>query len=380
MIPLFLSLALLTVTDPAPGPTGASVLTAPSSAMYRNLAPFDLREVSVLDSDTLELRLELGAWANPLGLDNGFSHPIIEIYLGSAEPGLTGLLPGSGMRLPDGESWTVALQLTGDYARGWFVSGQEQVPFEPELQLIDDHLFVMTGLPRIENPRVAAMTGLYSPFHETGWRPLESDLSPWAFSSAEQVFPVVDVLALDVDAQLTALSGGILPVTEVNTIENPNTVWFALMAGGIALAGIGLVLRGLSGTPAAETGTAARETAEEPHEEDVAERTAARLSALVASDRGTAPAAEPAAEETVAELESEDGPDDEEIAAPRVGVFRGHGDVVAAEPADEAGTGPDLPLPELASVDFGEFELPAAADEDDHEDDYDDEDEEGRPG
>lgn len=356
MIPLFLSLALLTVTDPAPGPTGASVLTAPSSAMYRNLAPFDLREVSVLDTETLELRIELGAWANPLGLDNGFSHPIIEVYIGSAEPGLTELLPGSGMRLPDGESWTVALQLTGDYARGWFVSGQEQVPFEPELQLIDDHLFVMTGLPRIENPRVAAMTGLYSPFHESGWRPLESGPSPWAFSAEDRIFPVVDVLALDQEAQLAALSGGILPVTEVNTIENPNTVWFALMAGGIALAGIGLVLRGLSRTPAASAPVPAAEAAE-PEEEAVAERTAARLSALVAADRQTVP--EPADEDVttavIAEPEAE--ADDDEVAAPRVGVFRGQAAVPAAEEPSEAASEPDLPLPELASVDFGEFEL-----------------------
>src|SRR5690554_6600817 len=71
MISSLLMLALLTVTDPAVGPSAAELLDPPSSALYRNLAVFDLQEVSVLESERLELRLQLGSYANPLDLVNG---------------------------------------------------------------------------------------------------------------------------------------------------------------------------------------------------------------------------------------------------------------------------------------------------------------------
>ena len=375
MISSLLMIALLTVTDPVGGPAGAGTLTAPTSAMYRNLAPFDIREIAVLDEEHLELRLEMGAWSNPLALENGFSHPIIEIYIGGGEHGNSDLLPGSGMLLPDGESWTVAFQLTGDRARGWFVDASGVNEFEPSLQLLDDHLYVITEQPRIETPRLAAVSGLYSPFHQSGWRPLETAESAWAFSSAEQQFPVVDVLALNQEAQAAALSGGVLPVTEVNLIENPNTVWFALMAAGIAVAGAGLIIRGIGSRPAAVPGTD-----DTVPEDEAAERTAARLAAVMAADseeesrREAAEAPELEEEPGEDELSQADGvpvaadfdeeetadvievaddvdtgeavdDDEDDIGPPRIGLFRGQADGEQYETA----------LPDFADVDFGEF-------------------------
>ncbi len=380
MIPSLLMIALLTVTDPVGGPAGAATLTAPTSAMYRNLAPFDIREIAVLDEEQLELRLEMGAWSNPLGLENGFSHPIIEIYIGGGEHGSSELLPGSGLVLPDGETWTVALQLTGDHARGWFVDETGVAEFTPSLQLLDDHLYVMTEQPRIEAPRLAALSGLYSPFHQTGWRPLETAESPWAFSSEEQQFPVVDVLALNQEAQAAALAGGVLPVTEVNLIENPNTVWFALMAAGIAVAGVGLIMRGIGGRPVAAEYADDEEATEADPEKLAAERTAARLAAVMAADSeeesrrlaaetagaeddagvDVVEAAEPE-EDPMAEAEPEDDrpaeaapvtdavfeeEEDDDIEPPRIGLFRGQTVDGDNEPA----------LPDFAAVDFGDFE------------------------
>lgn len=380
MIPSLVMLALLTVTDPVGGPAGASTLTAPTSAMYRNLAPFDIREIAVLDEETLELRIEMAGWSNPLGLENGFSHPIIEVYVGGGEYGSSELLPGSGMVLPDGETWTVALQLTGDHARGWFVDDGGVNEFTPSLQLLDDRLYVMTELDRIGTPRLAAISGLYSPFHQTGWRPLETTENAWAFSSDEQQFPVVDVLALGQEAQAAALSGGVLPVTEVNVIENPNTLWFALMAAGIAVAGVGLIMRGVGSRPADVANAA--EPDDEPSGDQVealaAERTAARLAAVMAADSEEESRREAAAAETLDSeevLPEEDGAvavsaesdddseddvheldepdaeedledDDDAMEPPRIGLFRGQDDT---EQLDTA-------LPDFADVDFGEFE------------------------
>lgn len=383
MISSLLMLALLTVTDPAVGPSAAELLDPPSSALYRNLAVFDLQEVSVLESEQLELRLQLGSYANPLDLVNGFSHPIIEVYVGGGDSGSSEILPGSGMVMPDGETWTVALQLTGDYARGWLAGPTGLTEFEPELQIVDDYLYVMTDLPSWPQPTVAAMTGLYSPFHGTGWRPLEAAVNPWAFSSSEQVLPVVDVLALDSESQLAALSGGVLPVTEVNLIENPNTVWFALMAVGIGVAGVGLVLRGMARRPQAAAASDEAAEDEAPDSEEPAEAAdgepvgdepvvvtapaaaaAATVVALAAADdvaEAEAPAsAEPAEAEAPPSAEpTEDEPDSDEPETPRVGVFADN-TASAGQDAERVSQGlddaEDYALPDFATVDFGEFE------------------------
>lgn len=379
MLTAFAFLALLTVTDPSVGPAAADSLTAPTSALYRNLAPFDLQEVTVLDSEKLELSLRLGSYANPLGLANGFSHPIIEIYIGGGAVGAVELLPGSGMVLPDGESWTYAFQLTGDHVRGFRAEPAGVVGFTPELQLLDDQLYITTSEPPIEEPRLAAITGLYSPFHDDGWRPLSAVESPWAFSSTEQRLPVVDVLALTEEAQQSALSGGVLPVTEVNTIPNPNTIWFALMAAGIGLAGVGLIMRGFSSAAAPRSEPAAPDDAH-----DTGPVEGVWTDVTEGDDVAEVPA-EPAMPQP--EAADQDASENDEPAPPRVGLFRGSDQVAAPqfgpapavapaddpelshqepEPAAADMAADDYPLPELGAVDFGEFigeELPDTAEE-----------------
>lgn len=385
MFPALITLALLTITDPAGGPAAAATLTPPTSALYRNLAPFDLQELTVVDSEVLEFRLRLGSYANPLDLPNGFSHPIIEVYIGGGDSGLTSLLPGSGLVLPDGEAWNYAFQLTGDHLRAFRATAAGPVELDAELQLIDEHLYVLTAEPALTEPRVAAITGLYSPFHETGWRPLEPVASPWAFSG-DQRFPVIDVLALSEEAQLAALSGGVLPVTEVSTIENPNTVWFALMATGIGIAAVGLVLRGFSRStqvvtpdpddpfesygqpgPAAEAPLAARTLTEAELDFSVPGAEAVPLitvpvagsaASLAVADKETAAAEpEPAAYE----------PEDEEALMPRVGLFRGSPQAghVPAAPALKLEEPEELPAaPVSESADDGIHALPDYGDVD----------------
>src|SRR5699024_624490 len=103
------------------------------------------------------------------------------------------------------------------------------------------------------------LTGLYSPFHADGWRPLSDSPGPWAFSGEGQLVPVVDVLGLEEDDQRAALQSGILPVPAFSTVTDPDTVWFVLMAAGVGLAGAGLIMRAFSASarPAAEAQAAA---------------------------------------------------------------------------------------------------------------------------
>ena len=110
MLRSLLLLALVTVVDPVPGPSAVDSLTAPTGAMYRSLSPFDLRTARVLDEETVTVELEMASYANPLGLPLGFSHPIIEVYLGGGEFGVESLLPGSMMSLPEGEAPAISRQ------------------------------------------------------------------------------------------------------------------------------------------------------------------------------------------------------------------------------------------------------------------------------
>jgi hypothetical protein len=260
MIKSLLALALLTVVDPVTGPVGAGDLVPPTAAVYRNLAAFDLQEITVADAPDVQLEVQLGSFSNPYGLPLGFSHPVIDIYLGGGEHGVAELLPGHGMRLPEGELWSAAFRLTGDAARGYQVLPDGSVQeFLPAVELVADRLFVSADIPAIRSPRLAALVGLYDPFQETGWRPLAAQPNAWAFSSSEQVFPVLDVLAIDEAAQVASLLSGILPVTEASTPGEPKTLWLLLMASGIALAGAGLLLRMRAGrlAPVAYTFTEA---------------------------------------------------------------------------------------------------------------------------
>lgn len=244
MIKFAFILALLTVTDPVTGPAGAGGLTPPTAAVYRNLAAFDLQEITVLDADTVQLELQMASFSNPYGLPLGFSHPIIDIYLGGREPGRSELLPGHGMRLPQDEQWHVAFRLNGDSARGYEVQADGEVrEFSPAVELDGDRLLISTAVPALANPRIAALVGLYDPFQESGWRPLASHPSAWAFSGGDQIFPVLDVLALDEDAQRAALLSGILPVTEASTPPVSKALWLLFMAAGLTIAGAGLLLR-----------------------------------------------------------------------------------------------------------------------------------------
>lgn len=313
MIKLFLTLAALTISDPVPGPAGAAGLIPPSDVNYRSLAPFDLTDISLLEGSQIGIALQMASWANPFGLENGFSHPVIEVYIGGGEFGSPELLPGSGMRLSEGEEWSVALRLTGDRAWGYEVTATGMREFEPALEMADGWLYVSTDAAAPENPGIAAMTGLYSPFHVTGWRPLADEPSPWAFSSDSLVLPVVDVLALTEEAQLAALSTGVLPVTQVSTVPRSNTIWLALMAVGIALAGAGLLWRNAAGRQKVRESAAAAAVQAETEGELPAREAAALTASLVSADREAVlnPAADPDPEEV---------PEEPQV---KVGYFRG---------------------------------------------------------
>ncbi len=92
---------------------------------------------------------------------------------------------------------------------------------------------------------VYAMVGVHDPFSPHGWRQLADSPSPWAFSGSEQVTPVIDLLAESAEVQSDALRRGVLPMPPREPgMSLPLSPWLWLMIGGLALALLGLVMRG----------------------------------------------------------------------------------------------------------------------------------------
>ena len=258
----FVLAATLLLRDPPGDAVGAGSLTPPTAEQYRNVGSFDLLEVQVPDTTMLSLSIEMGALPNPAGLSNGFSNPIIDVYVDAGDGGAAELLPGPQMRMPPGRGWEFAVRITGDGATAYraddTVGGADAaISYPVQVDVEDRRILVSTPFERPEIRGVYAITGVYDPFTQDGWRPVASSPSPWAFSSATQRRPVVDVLARDLVAQTASIRDGVLPLPR-NRIGG--AMWMVLMALGLVVAGLGLLLRrmvGASGATAAAPGPSA---------------------------------------------------------------------------------------------------------------------------
>lgn len=241
MIAELLTLAALTLQDPAGDAHGAGDLTPPTAEAYASLAPFDLVEASVLDDESLIVEVRLAARPNVGGLPNGVTLPVIDVYLDLADGGSDALLPGVGMTMPPGRGWEVALRVTGDAAYLRTADAPDAAPAPVRVVPIADGLRLETGVPAPERVLdLQVLTGVYDPFRADAWRPLSAAPSPWAFSSGTPAPPVVDLLATDDAAQRDALRAFALPARRDADGALP---WLAAMAVGLAVALVGLILR-----------------------------------------------------------------------------------------------------------------------------------------
>ncbi|HKI56077.1 MAG TPA: glucodextranase DOMON-like domain-containing protein [Trueperaceae bacterium] len=241
---IILAAALLHLQDPAGDAVGDGSLTPPTAPVYANTSDFDLQSVSILDDPKLTVRVTLGSLTNPGDLPNGFSNPIVEVYLDTGRGGAHALLPGSTMSMPPKQGWNVALRATGDQV--YAVTPQAQGnpgswPHQPAtVDVQGNALVIHTQLPRPDHAEVYALTGVYDPFTSDGWRPLTTSVSPWAFSSSTQRAPVVDLLANGMSAQRRAIDSGVLIPYRSPT---HGLGWLLLVVLGLIVAAAGLVLR-----------------------------------------------------------------------------------------------------------------------------------------
>lgn len=235
--------ALLSLSDPPGDAVGNGTLTAPTATLFRERDTFDLRRVTVPEGDSLVLEVELGRFST------SFPQALVELYLSDTDPAATAsagsqnLLPGSGLRLPLGQSWRYAVRIVGDEVR--LFSGENGSARDItgraglRVSVSGNTLRVYTTLPRLERFSLYGVSGSYDPFSTDGWRQLRETPSPWGFSGA-QASPVLDVLAETPEQQQQALAQGVLPEVRASVAEGG---WLLVAGAGLVLAFAGIVAR-----------------------------------------------------------------------------------------------------------------------------------------
>lgn len=238
--------SLLLVQDPLGDSFGDGTLAPPTAALYQTLGAYDITGLELLSEPKLSINIAFDSLANPLGLENGFSFPIIELYISDDTQGSSVLLPGSGMQLPKGASWHYALKLSGDKAQLFIADGETVVESDaPSISKIGNTLSIKTDLTSPESSKLYSLVGSYSPFSDTGWQALSPSPSPWAFSSREQRYPVIDILSKSEAAQVRALQTGILPSVKQAALPPLPKVnaWAWVIAVGLLTALTGFISR-----------------------------------------------------------------------------------------------------------------------------------------
>lgn len=243
MIFELLTLAALLMVDATGDAHGAGDLAPPTAPIYASLAPFDLVEVSVLDEPQLAVEIILADIPNSLQLPLGLSLPVIDVYLDTADGGEERLLPGPGLRMPDGVGWEIALRVHGDdaYLVDALQGGSLREPLS--VRRVGNGIVVRSSRAApLRVRRLDAMTGVYDAFSADAWRGLSSVPSPWAFSSGRGSIPVVDLLAPTGEAQRTALETGVLPALDGGALRV--VAWLVVSTVGVIVSLSGLLWRG----------------------------------------------------------------------------------------------------------------------------------------
>jgi hypothetical protein len=255
----FVVASLLTLYDPAGDAVGNGTLTAPTASAFRSTDPFDLIRITVPDAPTFGVQLEYAL----IPAEDAFPQAITELYVhdGDAaargEPGRAALLPGSGMRLPEGRGWHLAVRVVGE--RVWVFSpegGPDEADFPTEVteavnarvEREGNLLTLTTDVPVPGRFSLYGMTGVYDPFSETGWRAVRTQPSPWSFASTDQRVNVLDVLTDTYAQQQAAINQGVLPEIRASTFQ---AGWLLVAGAGVVIALCGFVARLLI-RPAAE--------------------------------------------------------------------------------------------------------------------------------
>ena len=158
---------LFSVSDPQGDAFGDGAYTLP--AARAEVAPLDLRTLTALDNaGKLELRLTMGRVQNLEAAPNGFSGPVIDVFMGVGRGG-TRALADTGFTAPANRGWKYHLRLTPWLATITRDSSSSDLPDSSGVKVAVQgaSLVVDTGLPA-SSYTYWALVGLYDPLTPTG--------------------------------------------------------------------------------------------------------------------------------------------------------------------------------------------------------------------
>lgn len=225
-------------------------LVPPTAARFADPAWYDLLAVRWATDATgaRVLELELAA----IDPDAPLLQPIVEAYLMDPEALGRSALPGTGLVAPEEAGWAVAVRVAGGDAWAWTAEletplraralASEVVGRTVRLAWPDD-------LP-VEGSWVA-VSGVYDPFSESGWRPFAEEASPWAFAGPSATPPVVSVVPGGDEALLRLHATASLPPGEARGFRAAASPWWWLMGAGMILVLAGVAWRWRSRPPQA---------------------------------------------------------------------------------------------------------------------------------
>ncbi len=243
---------LLNFSDPINDGYGNSSLAQPTDIIYRSVNAIDIIDFEIKNSSKLAFSISFSDLNRAPDLKNGFSLAIIEAYFEDEPKSKRSnqLLPGSGMRLADTESWHYAFQITADYLKVFenTASGITDISkkYIVELAIDGNTINISTDIPKKRNLQSYLMAGNYTPFNATGWKEITNYPNPWSYSSLTQSKPVIDLFAETIDLQKQAINSGILKAVQPS--KDAKNLWRWLMIWGLALAIIGFFAKFLAKT------------------------------------------------------------------------------------------------------------------------------------
>jgi hypothetical protein len=220
---------LYSVSDPQGDALGDGVYALPSTV--KDASVLDLRTFTASEvKQKLELRLSFGSVQNPERAPNGFSEPVIDIFLNTERGGIEEL-GTTGFHSPPGRGWRYHLRVNGWNALLETAKNAPQgarVSSKVSVQVDGANIILATQLPS-EAYRYWAFVSLYDPLSKHGVTEVSSEASALHLSSNLQDAPTV----LDVLSPTSQV--GFYASREVTALNEPklelNPLLYSLFAG-----------------------------------------------------------------------------------------------------------------------------------------------------
>lgn len=239
----------LRLLDPTGDAAGDGTLLPPTSPAYANVSVFDLQEVALVpgasEDEPVTLAVSMGSVELTDALPAGFNKVVVDVYIDTAPGGAEVTLDGPGLLMPLDRGWDYAVRISPRGAFGAVapLEAEAEVQWQQLPLALDGDTFVVS-LPWAlgEQRDLYAVTGLFDAFSPSGWRELSRTPSAWSFYSETQALPVVDVLAVDQEAQVRVLTTGVLPAPATPR-DASGLPWLVTAVGGVLIALYGMLLR-----------------------------------------------------------------------------------------------------------------------------------------